>query len=60
MAMPEPDDQHDAKGERDELMRRLGESLYPVTKDDERFYLMVPDLYLAIARLDGDADDITA
>ena len=26
--------------------------LYPVTKSDERFFLMAPELYLAIARID--------
>lgn len=38
--------------ERARLMRELGELLYPVTKSDERFFLMAPELYLAIARID--------
>lgn len=35
-----------------ELLAQLGELLYPATKDDEHFFLMAPELYLAIARLD--------
>lgn len=41
--------------ERARLMRELGELLYPVTKSDERFFLMAPELYLAIARI-GEKD----
>ena len=48
--------------ERARLMRELGELLYPVTKSDERFFLMAPELYLAIARLDkgSSADNAAA
>lgn len=42
----------EADSERQALFAQLGELLYPVTKDDERFFLMAPKLYLAIARLD--------
>lgn len=38
--------------ERHALFAQLGELLYPVTKSDERFFLMAPELYLAIARID--------
>lgn len=38
------------------LFAQLGELLYEETKDDERFFLMAPDLYLAIARCD---DEVT-
>ncbi len=34
------------------LYAELGELLYDETKDDERFFLMAPDLYLAIAQCD--------
>ena len=44
--------------ERHALFAQLGELLYPVTKSDERFFLMAPELYLAIARLDkGSSSD---
>lgn len=45
-----------------ELLAQLGELLYPATKDDEHFFLMAPELYLAIARIeDGrSADNATA
>ena len=36
--------------ERRTLFAKLGELLYPVTKDDETFFLMDPGLYLAISR----------
>ena len=38
--------------ERHALFAQLGELRYPVTKSDERFFLMAPELYLAIARID--------
>lgn len=40
-----------------ELLAQLGELLYPATKDDERFFLMAPELYLAIARLDAKTEE---
>lgn len=44
----------DIESRRRALYAELGELLYDETKDDERFFLMAPDLYLAIAQCDDD------
>lgn len=40
------------------LYAQLGKVLYEQTKGDEGMFLKCPELYLAIARLEDDADEL--